>query len=98
MKHLARATLTLAVLALLAAIWAPGPWWSWLLTALVLLFAGAGLAGADNTDDEPTGTTSPSGLEQTPTETRHVITTGPLGTRSQRTPTYGQPADKENER
>lgn len=52
MKYLARITLTAAILSLLAAIWAPGPWWSWLLTALVLLFVGAGLSGS-NYPDEP---------------------------------------------
>lgn len=128
MKTLARATLTLAVLALLAAIWQPyGPWWAWLLTGVLLLFVGAALSGLANTPtthyrggelgpqpdddsvlvkmpDTPTGNASgphvhfdgdSSDPEQEPSETRHVITTGPLGTRSQRTPTYGKPAQKE---
>lgn len=51
MKTVSRITLTLAVLSLLAAIWI-GPWWAWLLTALILLFVRAGLSGS-NIPDEP---------------------------------------------
>ena len=61
MKYFAPAILTLAVLSLLAAIWAPGPWWSWLLTAVVLLFVGAGLAGPAHTDNEPAPTGNSTG-------------------------------------
>ena len=56
MRHLARTTLTLAVLALLAAIWQPyGPWWAWLLTGVLLLFVGAALGGQTEMQDKPTG-------------------------------------------
>lgn len=58
MKLLGRLLISAAVAALLAAIWAPGPWWSWLLTAIVLLFAGAALIGPtvpDETYDPHTG-------------------------------------------
>ncbi|WME22134.1 hypothetical protein [Brachybacterium sp. GU-2] len=56
MKHLARATLTLSVLALLAAIWQPyGPWWAWLLTGVLLLFVGAALGGQLEQENPPTG-------------------------------------------
>ena len=55
MKHLARATLTLSVLAFLAAIWQPyGPWWAWLLTGDLLLLVGAALGG-QTTQQHPTG-------------------------------------------
>lgn len=32
--------------AVLAAVWAPGAWWQWAITALVLLLAGAGTGAA----------------------------------------------------
>ncbi|MGO2362179.1 MAG: hypothetical protein ACTH6N_13755 [Brachybacterium tyrofermentans] len=32
--------------AVLAAVWVPGAWWQWAITALVLLLAGAGTGGA----------------------------------------------------
>ncbi len=44
MKHLARTTLTLSVLALLAAIWLQ-PWWAFLLTGVLLLLVGAAIGG-----------------------------------------------------
>lgn len=45
MRALGRVLLVAAVLALLAAIWAPGDWWRWALTAPVLLFVAAALLG-----------------------------------------------------
>lgn len=45
MKTLGTILLTASALALLAAVWAPGAWWQWLITAIVLLFAGAACAG-----------------------------------------------------
>ncbi|GAA1333863.1 hypothetical protein GCM10009592_28510 [Brachybacterium rhamnosum] len=71
---LARTTLTAAVAALLAAIWAPGPWWSWLLTAAVLGFVGAGLSAPEHPDDVPESGTDdvignvPSTLERITTD------------------------------
>lgn len=68
MRHLARATLTLAVLALLAAIWQPyGPWWAWLLTGVLLLFVGAALGGQTAMQDEtPTGNSTGPHVHITP--------------------------------
>lgn len=57
MKHVARATLTLAVLAFLAAIWLD-PWWAWLLTGVLLLLVGAAIGGQATAGDKPTGSAS----------------------------------------
>lgn len=54
MKHLSRATLALAVLAFLGAIWL-SPWWAWLLTGVLLLLVGAALGGQAEAQDKPTG-------------------------------------------
>lgn len=63
MKHLARATLALSVLAFFAAIWQPfGTWWQFLATATVLLLAGAGFgAAADKPRPQPDTGESPTG-------------------------------------
>lgn len=45
MKTLAKALLALAAILCLAAIWLPVHWWQLLLTALVVLFVGAGILG-----------------------------------------------------
>ena len=79
MKHLARATLTLAVLALLAAIWQPyGPWWAWLLTGVLLLFVGAALGGQTPAEqrEKPTGNSTGPHIHITPTRvTDHDVET-----------------------
>lgn len=50
MKTASTILLTAAGLAVLAAVWAPGTWWQWAITATVLLLAGAGTgAAADKT-------------------------------------------------
>lgn len=38
--------LIVALFAALAAIWAPGQWWQWLLTSVVLCITAAGVAPA----------------------------------------------------
>lgn len=74
MKHLARATLTLAVLALLCAIWQPyGPWWAWLLTGVLLLFVGAALGGQTEMQDKPTGNATGPHIHITPHVTDHDV-------------------------
>lgn len=92
MKHLARATLTLAVLALLAAIWQPyGPWWAWLLTGALLLFVGAALGGQPANENHPTGSATGPHVHITPTRvTDHDVETY----RAQHgIPQYGKKAD-----
>ncbi len=44
-KRLGTVALTLAVLGVLAAIWAPGAWWQWAITAALFLIVGAALQG-----------------------------------------------------
>ena len=91
MKHLARATLTLAVLALLCAIWQPyGPWWAWLLTGVLLLLVGAALGG-QTTQQHPTGNATGPHIHHTPTRvTDHDVETY----RAQHgIPQYGKKAD-----
>lgn len=85
MKYLARIILTAAILSLLAAIWI-GPWWAWLLTALVLLFAGAALHGS-NLPDEP----HPIDHGLLPEDIAREFVSDP------ERPTYGKPAQKEND-
>lgn len=58
MKTVSTILVTASGLAVLAAVWAPGDWWQWAITALVLLLAGAGTGGAADKRrhpiDEPT--------------------------------------------
>lgn len=53
MKHLSHVLLTAAGAAVLAAVWAPGAWWQWAITALVLLLAGAGTGAASDKPYHP---------------------------------------------
>lgn len=93
MKYLARAILTAAILSLLAAIWI-GPWWAWLLTALILLFVGAGLSGS-NVPDEP----HPIDRGLLPEDVaREFVEPSTLEQNDKNHPTYGKPAQKENDR
>ena len=93
MRHLARLTLTLAVLALLAAIWQPyGPWWAWLLTGVLLLFVGAALGGQATPQHEtPTGNSTGPHVHITPSRvTDHDVDNY---RREHGTPQYGRKAD-----
>lgn len=93
MKHLAHIALTAAVASLLAAIWV-GPWWAWLLTALVLLFVGAALRGP-NVPDEP----HPIDHGLLPEHVaREFVEPSTLEQHNDNRPTYGKPAQKENDR
>lgn len=62
-----RAATTVSVFAagaaLLAAIWAPGQWWQWLLTAAVLFVVGAAFSNAGDiaAAGRPCGAVSPQG-------------------------------------
>ena len=40
-RTVSQTALILAAFAALAAIWAPGDWWQWLLTAFLLVIVGA---------------------------------------------------------
>lgn len=99
MKHLSRATLTLAGLSALAAIWAPGDWWAWLLTALLFLLAGAGFGASA---DKPHDTSDETGRSTGP----HVrFTTGESTTLEQIDQdvtdykrTYGKPSKENDQR
>ena len=93
MRHLARAILTLAVLAFLAAIWL-SPWWAWLLTGVLLLIVGAAISGQATQPEQerfarggfipgPTTITNP-------TDTPERITRGDV---DQHKRTYGRKAD-----
>lgn len=92
MRHLARATLTLAVLALLCAIWQPyGPWWAWLLTGVLLLFVGAALGGQTVPETPPTGNSTGPHIHHTPTRvTDHDVDNY---RREHGIPQYGRKAD-----
>ena len=46
MKTVSRILLTATAATALAAIWAPGTWWQWGLTTIVLLLAAAGTGAA----------------------------------------------------
>lgn len=46
MKTISTVLLIASGASVLAAVWLPGNWWQWAITALVLLFAGAGTGGA----------------------------------------------------
>lgn len=83
MKTLSRLTLTLAALAVLAAIWSPyGDWWQWAITALLLLLTGAALAG--QTTNTPT-------TEPEETSTLERITDNDVTNYKRQ---YGQKADQ----
>lgn len=51
MRRASTTLLVLSMLAFTAAIWAPGMWWQWLLTAVVLMIAAA--AASNAADAEP---------------------------------------------
>lgn len=53
MRTVSRILLTAAAVAVLAAIWAPGTWWQWGLTAIVLLLAAAGTGAAAERPHHP---------------------------------------------
>lgn len=44
MKYLTAILLVLSGMSALAAVWAPGRWWQWLLTSGIMLVAAAGCA------------------------------------------------------
>lgn len=53
MKTASRILLATAAAAVLAAVWAPGAWWQWTITALVLFLAGAGTGAASGKPRHP---------------------------------------------
>lgn len=46
LSWIVRISLTLAFASIIATIWAPGDWWKWLMTSIVLLIVAAGASNA----------------------------------------------------
>ena len=49
MKLIGQIAIVLSILLALSAIWVPGHWWQFLLTAIVALFVGAAILGGKQT-------------------------------------------------